>query len=450
MPATGLNDRRRLTAAGLSALMPGLGQLYNGRRTLGLRMLVPSLIVAGIALFVWWSVPGNRLAATLIAPTTLLAALALNALVLGWRLLAVGHGFFDRRFAGAPGRAGVIGLAIIVAIVALPHLVAAYYGWAAYAAFEQVFSGPGNGSNGDGAHVGPSPDPGGRVNILLTGVDTAPGRNHALTDTLIVLSVDPVGSTVSMVSVPRDMVDVPLGNGDVFGPKINSLQGYAARHPKEFPNGPGRALPDAIGALLGIPIHYSAQVDLGGFVRMVDAVGGVDITVDKAIRDPDYGGFGVGPGWSIKPGEHHLDGANALAYARIRRAKGESDFTRAARQQEVLVALRDAAVKDNLLFSLPRLLGALGDTVRTDLPASRLPELAALAEEIDGDATTLVVIKSPLVKSGGRNHPYGSVQVPNVPAIQAMAALLFPEPGTVPTPWPTPKPTKAPAASPSP
>jgi LCP family protein required for cell wall assembly len=451
-PATGIDDRPRLTAAGLSALLPGLGQLYNGRRTLGLRLLIPSLIVFLLVLLVIASIPGNRLAATLIAPDTLIAVLVLNVLVLAWRLLAVGQGFFDRRFGGKPGRAGIVGLVIIVALVALPHLVAGYYGWVAYGAFEKVFSGTGDGSSGDGGtHVGPSPDPGGRINILLSGVDAGPGRNHALTDTMIVVSIDPVGSTVSMVSVPRDMVDVPLGNGDTFAPKLNSLQSYATRHPDEFPNGAQRALPDAIGALLGIPIHYSAQVDLGGFVRMVDAVGGVDITVAKALSDPNYGGFGVGPGWSIKPGQHHLDGGNALAYARIRKSVGESDFTRAARQQQVLIALRDAAVQDNLLFSLPRLLEALGDTVRTDLPASRLPELAALAEEIGGDATTLVVIKSPLVHSGGKNHPYGSVQVPVVPAIQAMAKLVFPAPGIAPTPWPTPKPTKAPASpSPSP
>ena len=102
-----------------------------------------------------------------------------------------------------------------------------------------------------------------------------------------------------MVSIPRDLVDVPLGNGDTFGPKINSLLGWANRHEDDFPQGGTRALEDAIGALLGVPIHYYAKVDLAGFVTMVDAVGGVDIDVARPLSDPNYGGFGVGPGWSI-------------------------------------------------------------------------------------------------------------------------------------------------------
>jgi LCP family protein required for cell wall assembly len=232
---------------------------------------------------------------------------------------------------------------------------------------------------------------------------------------------------------------VPLGNGDTFAPKINSLLGWANQHEDEFPEGGTRALEDAIGTLLGIPIHYYAKVDLAGFVEMVDAVGGVDINVERPLADPNYGGFGVGPGWSIDAGRHHLDGPDALAYARIRKAAGESDFTRAARQQQVLVAIRNSAVDSDLLFSLPRLLDAVGDSVRTDVPVGMLPELAALAEEIGGERTTRAVMTSPMVKSGGENHPYGSVVIPVPKRIAEMVAVIFPPPGTAPGEWPPPK-----------
>jgi anionic cell wall polymer biosynthesis LytR-Cps2A-Psr (LCP) family protein len=170
---------------------------------------------------------------------------------------------------------------------------------------------------------------------------------------------------------------------------------------------------------------------------MVDAVGGVDVNVKRPLADPLYGGFGVGPGWTITKGKHHLDGANALAYARIRRATGENDFTRAARQQEVLVGLRNQAVKGgNLLFGLPGLLDAVGGAVRTDVPPAILPQLAALAEEIGGERTTQAVLTSPMVKSGGRGHPYGSVVIPVPSRIAEMVAIVFPEPGTEPGPWP--------------
>jgi LCP family protein required for cell wall assembly len=272
-------------------------------------------------------------------------------------------------------------------------------------------------------------------------VDSAPNRTESLTDSMIVVSLDPVGRTVSMVSIPRDLASVPLGNGNVFGPKINSLMSFADRNPADFPHGGVRALEDAVGAMLGIPIHYYAKVDLGGFAAMVDAVGGVDIVVKKALDDPRYPGLDGKRGWSVQPGPHHFNGADALAYARIRKSAGESDLTRAARQQEVLVALRNRAVGAGIRFSLPKLLDAVGATVRTDLPPDRLPQLAALAEQIGGTSTTKLVLGSPLIKSGG-NTRYGSIFVPVAAKIRAMAKVVFGPPGGDPT-WPVPSPRPA-------
>ena len=145
---------------------------------------------------------------------------------------------------------------------------------------------------------------------------------------MMVASLDPVGHTVSLLSLPRDLIDMPLGNGDTFGPKLNSLMSYADRNPKQFPKGGMRTLEDAVGALLDIPIHYYARLDFRGLIKMVDAVGGVDIVAPRAFEDPGYDGYGLGrKGFSITAGKHHLDGADALAYARSRKALGESDFT---------------------------------------------------------------------------------------------------------------------------
>jgi LCP family protein required for cell wall assembly len=240
------------------------------------------------------------------------------------------------------------------------------------------------------------------------------------------------------------MVGVPLGNGDVYGPKLNSLMSFAERNPTTFPKGGMRTLEDAVGALLGIPIDYYAQLDFPGFIKIVDAVGGVNVTVAKALDDPTYDGYRIGErGFSITAGEHHLDGVAALAYARIRKPIGESDFTRQARQQQILVALRDQVSHGgSLLFQLPALLDAVGQTIRTDMPVDRLPALAAIMEEVGKDNVTNVVIRAPLVKPV--NTRYGSSQEPNLAKIRAMAADLFPAPGGDPAPWPTPKPTKTP------
>ena len=212
-----------------------------------------------------------------------------------------------------------------------------------------IFQTPSLAADGETPPAGPGPDE--RVNVLVLGVDAAPGRSAVLTDTMMVVSFDPVGKTASMVSLPRDLVNVPLGGGDDFGPKLNSLMSYADRHPKDFPKGGLRTLQGAIGELLGIPIHYHATMEFEGFIDMVDAVGGVDITVAKAIDDPGYDGFGAdGRGWSITKGRHHLDGVDALAYARSRKSAGESDFTRAGRQQQIIVALKDAATDGGSIF----------------------------------------------------------------------------------------------------
>jgi polyisoprenyl-teichoic acid--peptidoglycan teichoic acid transferase len=448
-PATGPTDRRRLLAAILSGVIPGFGQAVNGRSREAAIFLGPSLIGLLIAGLIVWTTSATMLIAHAVVPDTLRVLLILDVLVLVWRLAAVVDAFADRRYPRQAGRPGMVGLAIVVALVALPHGIAGLYGARAFTTFEKVFSQtPGEavgGPNDDpGSTAGPTPQTGERINVLLMGIDSGPNRSQALTDSLIVVSLDPIGKTVTMLSIPRDLVDVPLGNGTTFAPKINSLLGWANRHPSDFPEGGTRALEDAIGALLGIPIHYFAKVDLGGFVAMIDAVGGVDIKVARRLSDPNYGGFGVGPGWSIEKGNHHLNGANALAYARVRKSSGENDFTRAARQQQILVALRDQAVRKNLLTSLPTLLQAVGEAVRTDLPAARLPEFAAFAEEIGGDRTTQAVLTSPMVKSGGANHPFGSVVIPVPSRIKQMVAAIFTPPGTPPAAWPPASPSAAP------
>jgi polyisoprenyl-teichoic acid--peptidoglycan teichoic acid transferase len=450
-PDTGYLDRRRLAAAGLSAVLPGLGQLFNGRRQLAAIFLVPSLVLLGVALLIALTQSPTRLVAWLADPTVLGTVLTLNLVVLVWRLLAAGQAFLDTRWHGPTGRAGIIGLVLIGLLVILPHGVAYRYGTALGDTFSRVFSGAALGTTGrpDDERGGAGAVGNERINVLLIGIDKLPWRTATLTDAMMVISLDPVGDTVSMLSLPRDLIGVPLGNGDVYGPKINSLMSYADRHEDEFPDGGVAALEDAVGALLDIHIDYYAKIDFYGFVDLVDAVGGVDIDVKDGFTDNDYYNFGKRQTWSITPGVHHLDGVDALAYARARKGLGESDFTRAGRQQQVLVALRDQVTKDgSLLWKLPELLDLAGNLLTTDIPVERLPALAAIGDDIGDKAITRAVIRHPLVKS--KSTKYGSSLIPDVEAIQAVAHKLFPPPGGTPIPWPTPKPTPTPEATASP
>jgi polyisoprenyl-teichoic acid--peptidoglycan teichoic acid transferase len=427
-------DRRRLLAAIASSLLPGFGQALNGRLRPALLFGIPTLVVIAMAWLIAESDRPTMILARVIAPSVLSVLLVVNVVILGWRAIAVLHAFLDRRYPLRPGRLGAVGLAALLVATILPHALAWSYGSAAQAMFGQIFGG----SAVRSLSTAPPPLDGQRLNVLLIGVDSGPGRTEALTDSLIVVSLDPIGRTVSMVSIPRDLAGVPLGNGNVFGPKINSLMSWADAHPADFPRGGIQTLEEAVGALFGIPIHYYAKVDLGGFAAMVDAVGGIDIVVKKALDDPHYPGLNGKRGWSVQPGPHHFDGTDALAYARIRKSTGESDLTRAARQQEVLVALRNEAVGAGILFGLPKLMKAVGASVRSDLPPDRLPELAALAEQIGGSSTTRLVLDSPLIKSGGSTQ-FGSIFVPVLARIRAMAKVVFGTPGGDPT-WPGPIP----------
>ncbi len=176
-----------------------------------------------------------------------------------------------------------------------------------------------------------------RINILLTGI------HGSLNDTLMILSVNPVDDSVVMLSFPRDISNFPLYDGRTFGGKINSLMSWARNHPTDMPDGPFPTLVNELGYLLGVPIHYYAAINLNGFVKVIDDVGGVTVDNPRAINDPLYDWLDGTHGFTLPAGKVKLTGRTALAYARSRQGAGDSDFTRAARQQQLLVALRNEA-----------------------------------------------------------------------------------------------------------
>ena len=207
---------------------------------------------------------------------------------------------------------------------------------------------------------------------------------------MIVASLDPVTETVSMVSIPRDMVDVPLPDGRKFTGKINGLVSYARHHPKQFPGSDGTGfdvLRGALGKLLGLDIPYHAAVNLGASCNVINTLGGINVYVARSFCDPTYDEYGFTRGFSITKGRHHLNGQQALAYARVRKPAGESDFTRAARQQEVLSGIRDRIVQGGFINDPIGLLRALGKTITTNVPRKILPDLADAMAKIGREDT---------------------------------------------------------------
>ena len=365
-----MNNKSAAIAALLSFIFPGLGHLYLGRRRQALMFALPAIVV-GIALGLELLSGIDSILANLITPSGSLTILILILLAGGWRVVAmVDAVLIVRRDSGLRAPVAIF-VALLLVLVIVPHAAGAYVAYTAYDAESKIFTAarpddqtgttpsatgdPGSAQPGDSGSPEPTDDfqatpdatpatAQSRINILLTGVDSAEQRTTALTDTLLVVSINPVDKSVVMLSLPRDISQFPLYDGRTFKGKINSLMTWARNHPKDFPDGPFPTLIKEVGYLIGVPIHYYAAIDLQGFRKMIDAVGGVTVDNPKAINDPRYDWLDGGPyGFYMKAGPVTLNGRNALAYARSRQGVGDSDFTRAARQQQLLVALQGEA-----------------------------------------------------------------------------------------------------------
>ncbi len=215
-----------------------------------------------------------------------------------------------------------------------------------------------------------------RINIAVIGVDRRPDDEFARTDTIILVSIDPAGKTIGMMSLPRDMkVTIPG-----YGPdKLNAAYAYGDRD-KRVGGGVG-LLRLTLKSNFQLEVPYFAEVDFRGFEKVVDAFGGVDVDPPYPIVDDEYPTETYGFTKLYFPaGVQHLDGKTALQYARTRH--GDSDFGRSQRQQEIILALQRQALAGNLINKFFPMLEILGSSVRTNLPREELPALANLASTI--------------------------------------------------------------------
>lgn len=279
----------------------------------------------------------------------------------------------------------------VFAFLSIIMLVMGALGWLSYranAALNQISDGSEGESQGlfsflnkpDDALLEGEAD--GRVNILFLGMG---GKGHPggqLTDTVMIASIMPEEGKVALFSLPRDLyVPIPDHNWA----KLNSA--HAVGEQAKAGTGPALAK-QTVSDVAGIPIHYYVRIDFDGFVKLVDALGGVDITVEKAIADPFYPDdalVGYDP-FYLKAGQRHMDGEIALKYARSRETT--SDFDRARRQQQLIGALKDKALSAGVLLNpkkLTEFLDILGTHVRTDLSAWEMERFLTLAKTLNTD-----------------------------------------------------------------
>jgi LCP family protein required for cell wall assembly len=357
-------------------------------------------------------------------PSLLLVLLAINGLLLLFRVIAVVDAFLlpvrrapVKRGAGRVSPLAVAGVALILVAVVLPHGWVAGRNLALYDLFTYDFTAdPAQVTTTAPVTTVPAttttaadetstttssttttstttttttiPDPFdgfGRVNVLLMGGDSGVGRRGIRTDTMIVVSIDPQTGATAMFSVPRNNVQLPIPEDipayDAYGchcyPGLaNEIYQYGLANPEGFPGGPntgGNASKAILGNLLGLEIHFFALVDLQGFVDVIDALGGVTITVTERVYDGHYPHEdGSREVIDIQPGVYDMDGHLALAYARSRRTS--DDYDRMGRQRCVIEAVAEQADPISLLRRLPDLVPAIQGSVVTDIPTADIPD----------------------------------------------------------------------------
>lgn len=202
----------------------------------------------------------------------------------------------------------------------------------------------------------------GRTNILILGVDRRPQETTFVTrtDTMILATVNPAGNYAGMLSIPRDLW-VTLPNGSTG--RINTAHFFAEA--ENTGSGPEAAM-NTVRSNFGVDVHRYVRIDLEGFVQIVDAMGGVTVDVPSPLIDYEYPTYEYGTTVvQFEAGQQHMNGEQALAYARIRH--GSSDFQRAERQQLVVRALMAQMLSPITWPRAPLIYAAVVDVVHTDL-----------------------------------------------------------------------------------
>jgi LCP family protein required for cell wall assembly len=254
--------------------------------------------------------------------------------------------------------------AIILSILAVIIGLICWFGYVSYSSMKNIFGGdaPNLLDLLDGRQL--KGESSGRVNVLLLGVGDKGHSGEGLSDTIMVVSYDVKSKQVAMISVPRDLY---VKVADYGYTKINGAHAYGEYY--KYPGGGPALAKETVSKVLNLPIHYYARVDFTGFKDLVNAVGGVDINVSEDLYDPYYPGGSV----YIKKGQKHMDGEMALKYARSRETT--SDFDRARRQQEVLVAVREKILSSQTLLNpkkIADIIKVLGDHIKTDFEISEI------------------------------------------------------------------------------
>jgi LCP family protein required for cell wall assembly len=405
----------------LTSALPGSGLVTTRLRRTGVVMI--ALLILAVATVAAVLTIGDplRLAATLGTHRGVLIGALVVAVVVGllWCLQIVLANLAQstkQRLEGAKRYLALALAAVMVIAVAVPFGRGVQSLWALQGLFgsTSVFGGE-SGKLAEGSDPWADTP---RLNIMLLGQDAGADRTGTRPDTIMVASIDTKTGQTALFSIPRNLENVEFPEGtvaaeefpdgfDYYGRNenlINAVWAWADENPDLFPGDPEPGLTAtrwAVEETLGISTDYYAMVNLQGFQDLVDALGGVDLVVERRI--PIGGGASEVEGY-IEPGEQKLDGFHALWYARSR--EGSDDFNRMCRQQRIVRAVSEEADPTSLALSIPRLVTATEENIETDIPVSDVDAFVELALRIKEGGFTSYPITQDVTFSGNPDWDY--------------------------------------------
>ena len=449
----------RLLRALYSAIIPGVGQLVAGMRRRGLVLLGIFLVVSLVGVIVLTQGIDTVLG-WVVQPKVLMTLLWVNIIVMLVRMFAVIDAWLTAktgtlkpmRLSGPGMLLTGAGLVLILVFTVAPHEVAGYYTVVSHNLLTSVFaSDDGNGSKpssttnrstntssgSSGSDTTATSETttttvpldwgtDGRMTIVLIGTDAGYGRTGARADSVNVATVNVKTGDVAIFGLPRNTGNTPLGKktSAALGMKtypemLNSLYTAALKHPEIAPEGgdPGaEAIRETASLILGIPVDYYAVVNMMGLVDMVDALGGIDVNVKKALHIT-YHPLQAGEtkkAYVFEVGVNHLDGLEALAFARNR--SDSDDYVRMSRQRCVIMAMLYQNGVSELTLRFPKIASALQKSVATSIPVSALPELIKLRSKVNASEMIAVGFTPPDWISGYTEKRYNVLDFPKVKA----------------------------------
>ena len=403
--------RRALALSVMTVVLPGSAQLLMGRKRLGravlaVWLLTVATLIAGVLVLIY----RRSQAISFLTDAGNLRAIQIGLVVIAflWLLL-----FVDAWRLGVRGRLRRHHLAFLTFFNTGVTLAAV----AAFFFAVQLVNAPREVVKEVFTATETSAPQQGRYNVLLLGSDSGKGRFSLRPDSMTVLSVDRATGKSALISLPRNLQNVPFPEDSPMRQLypygfnceeclLNAVYTVASGQPNLYPNSddPGMdATIEAIEEVTGLKINYHILINMKGFDTLVDAVGGVEINVkDRVAID------GVGrpiQGW-IEPGVQLLDGRETLWFARSR--TGTDDFTRMGRQKCVMSAMVQQLSPQKVLFNAQKLSSSSKEMLETDIPASELDLFIELALKTRGTKIATTSFVPPLINTG--NPDFGKIR----------------------------------------